>query len=262
MSFSIEAFDKDLSPQEQEQIVSSALRFGTAAFLQNVSPEGMEKFLTGFGKIREALDKEGEFTEDWQKIEQKLKAAARLSEEGKKEESKKSYLDAMSQVNRLVYRVNAKNRTWEKPPSSKHSRDSGAVRTLPEDQNPGQFFASRTLEAADQAYAEKDFVRANILYSLARDIYAAGDSIQTSEDFVHVTQGITEGRRKQAQSIKADQYVPDIFAQAQRQETLAMNHLASKEYRRATESFLKAAEIYDQATQTILAKLNERSTDF
>jgi len=258
MSFSIDAFDKDLSPQEQEQIVSRALRFGTAAFLQNVSPEGMEKFLAGFEKIRETLDEKGEFTEDWLAIEKKMKTAARLSEEGNKEESKKYYLDAMSQVNRLVYRVNAKTRSWEKPPSSKRRQDTEAPRKTSEEQNPGQFFATRTMNAADKAYAEKDFVRANILYSLARDIFSAGDHIQSSEDFVNVIRGISHGRRQQALQIKADQYVPDIFAQAQRQETLAMNHLASKEYRRATECFLKAAEIYDQATQAILAKMNER----
>ncbi len=258
LSFSLDNLSKDLSQQEQEQFVSSALRFGAAAFLQNVSPEGMEKFLDSFEKIRATLDEKGEFTEDWTEIEQKLKTASRLSEEGEKEESKKTYLDAMTQVNRLVYRMNAKDRPWEKRETSKRSRDSGAERQAPEEQSPGQFFASRTLQAADAAYAEKDFVRANILYSLARDIYSAGDSIQTSEDFVNVIRGISEGRRQQAQEIKADQYVPEIYAQAQRQEALALDHLAQKEHRKASEYFLKAAEIYDQATQAILAKMNER----
>jgi hypothetical protein len=258
MNFSLDALDKELSQQEQTEMVSRALRFGGAIFLQNISQENLEKFLSSFDKIRTALDEEGKYTEEWADIEEKLKTSAKQSAAGDKEAAQKSYMDAWSRINRIVYRSNTEKRPRTKPHSTRSTRSTAPSRTDEDNQSPGQFFASRTLEAADQAYAEKDFVKANILYSLARDIYAAGDSIQTSEDFVQVIQGISHGRRQQALQIKADQYVPDVFAQAQRQETLALNHLNQKEFRRASESFLKAAEIYDQATQAILAKMSEK----
>lgn len=258
VDFSLESLEKDLSAQEQEQLVLRALRFGGAIFLQNTSPENLGKFLSSLDKIKEAVDKKGEYTQDWKEIEAKLKTSVEQSTAGDKEAAQRSYMDAWSRINRVVYRLKAESQPHTKPPSSRRDRDTDASRTASIEQNPGQYFAARTLGAADKAYAEKDFVKANILYSLARDIYAAGDTIRTSEDFVQVIRGISDGRRQQAQQFKADQYVPDIFAQAQREETLALNHLNNKDFRRASEKFLKAAEIYDQATQAILAKISEK----
>ena len=254
---------KGLIPTDIEKVIDPSNFTGEIQWLGRafsiLSPEALksidEKDLEGFEKflvtIRDKLPEEGSYRATLDRIRSNLKEGKKLQDAGKQEAAEKSYQESQSQMRALLDSVRQKERAERARASMEQARLYAFQRIGTEKDNLLFTVAEKQVKVASDSYEKGDFAGAKTLYDVLEKIFAY--SVQTSDDAgsVEILKNFVAGLRTEVNIAGIPASASWFYDRGREEEERAKQESESKDYKRAVETYIQAAFLYEKVQEEI-----------